>query len=113
MGELGDRQRRTGETTDTLRNCFSGNTFTTSAPNDLEALAPCDGEGNGGDWNNGALDLLGLFGDPAPEPEKDVYQSTPEPPAQENMPDATTKAPEPFTNPELPDVASITVPKPS
>lgn len=100
----------TGVTTDTLENCFSGNTFTTSAPNDLEALAPCDGEGNGGSWDDNALDLLGLFGDPAEAPDKTVYQTTPEPPAQESMPDATTKAPEEFTNPELPDVASISVP---
>ena len=40
----------------TLGNCFSGNTYTTSAPTDLEALAPCDGDGQG-DWSAGALDL--------------------------------------------------------
>ena len=39
-----------------LGNCFAGNTFATSAPIDLEALAPCDGDGEG-DWTAGALDL--------------------------------------------------------
>ena len=34
----------TGETTDTLGNCFSDNTFTTSAPRS-RTLAPCDGTG--------------------------------------------------------------------
>ena len=43
----------------TLGNCFAGNTFTTSAPTDLETLAPCDGEG-AGDWTAGALDLGAL-----------------------------------------------------
>ena len=64
----------TGETTDTLGNCFSDNTFTTSAPADIETLAPCDGTGSG-DWNAGALDLLGLFGQPAEEPPADTYQN--------------------------------------
>lgn len=99
-----------GETTDTLGNCFSGNTFTTSAPNGIEALAPCDGDGNDGNWEDGALDLIGLMGEPAEAPPKDSYQTTPEPPAQENMPDATTAAPEPFTGPDKPDIDSIEVP---
>lgn len=101
---------QSGETTDTLQNCFSGNTFTTSAPNDIEGLAPCEGDGNGGSWDDGALDLITLMGEPAEAPPKDSYQSTPEPPAQENMPDATTAAPKPFTGPEKPDIESIEVP---
>ncbi len=99
----------TGETTDTLRNCFSGNTFATSAPNNLETLAPCEGEGSGS-WDDNPLDLIGLLGEPAEEPPADSYKTTPEPPAQDNMPDATTKAPEEFTGPETPDIASIQVP---
>jgi hypothetical protein len=35
--------------TEELGNCFSGNTFATSQPADIETLAPCDGEGSG-DW---------------------------------------------------------------
>jgi hypothetical protein len=100
----------TGETTDTLRNCFSGNTFATSAPADLEALAPCEGEPTATNWDNAPLDLLGLFGDPADEPAKDSYQTTPEPGEQENMPDALTTEPERFEGPEVPDIDSIAVP---
>ncbi len=103
-----------GQTTDKLRNCFSDNTFSTSAPNDLEGLAPCDGDGNGGSWEDNPLDLIGLMGEPAEAPPKEAYQTTPEPPEQENMPDATTKVPERFTGPEKPDVDSIELPsKPS
>ena len=36
-----------GTPTEELRNCFSGNTFATSQPADLETLAPCDAEGSG------------------------------------------------------------------
>ncbi len=102
----------TGETTDTLRNCFSGNTFGTTAPADLEALAPCDGTGNGGDWNAGALDLIGLLGSPAPAPPEDAYKTTPEPPAQPNMPDAETAPANPATDmtPDV-DIAAIAVPE--
>ncbi|MCP4435763.1 MAG: hypothetical protein GY812_09755 [Actinomycetia bacterium] len=101
----------TGETTDTLGNCFSGNTFSTTAPNNLEALAPCEGEGSGGSWDDGALDLLGLLGNPAEAPPKDSYKTTPVPPEQDNMPDATTQAPEKFEGPTKPDIDSITVPE--
>ncbi len=99
-----------GETAATLGNCFSGNTLTTTQPNDLQGLAPCDGDGNGGNWDDNPLDLIGVFGDPPPAPDKTVYQKTPEPPAQDNMPDATTAAPKPFTGPEKPDIDAITVP---
>ena len=100
----------TGETTETLGNCFSDNTFTTSAPTDVETLAPCDGTGSG-DWSAGALDLLGLFGQPAEEPPDDTYQTTPEPPEQENMPDARTKPAERFEGPVVPDIDAIVVPE--
>lgn len=100
----------TGETTDKLENCFSDNTFATSAPANLESLAPCTGAGDGGNWSDNELDLIGLFTNPAPEPEENLWQTTPEPPAQDNMPDATTSAPERFTGPEIPDIDSISVP---
>ena len=101
----------TGETTDTLGNCFSGNTFATTAPADLEALAPCDGEGSGGSWDAGALDLLGLFTQPAEAPPKDRWRTTPEPGPQENMPDARTKPAERFEGPVHPDLDAIEVPE--
>lgn len=93
-----------------LNNCFAGNEFESTAPTDLEALAPCDGEGNGGSFAQGALDLLVLINEQPPKPEGDVYQSTPEPGPQETMPGALTKPYERFEAPEKPDVASIAVP---
>jgi hypothetical protein len=105
---------QSGETTDTLRNCFSGNTFTTSAPAQLEALAPCEGSPTATDWAANELNLLTLLGDMPPAPPKDAWKTTPEPPAQESMPDASTAPHEEFTGPEAVDLESITVPtKPS
>lgn len=100
-----------GVTTDMLRNCFSGNTFATSAPNDLQALAPCDAAGNGGSWDAGALDLLGLLGSPAEAPPEGTYKTTPEPAPQPNMANAAkapvTPAP---TGPPKVDIAAIALP---
>lgn len=101
-----------GETTDKLDNCFTGNTFKVSAPVDLEKLAPCEGAGNGGDWNAGALDLLNLMGNPAPKPPDDTYHRTPVPPAQKNMPNAATApAAGGFKGPKKVDVSKIGVPE--
>ena len=105
-----------GESTEDLGNCFAGNTFSTSAPEQLEQLAPCDADGNlvdgsGGDWEVNALDLLGLFGDPADAPPEDAYQSTPEPGPQPNMPDAESAPASPATDvPGAVDIDAITVP---
>jgi hypothetical protein len=90
------------------RNCFSDNTFTTSAPLKLETLAPCEGAGTG-DWSAGALDLAVLIASVHP-PSQD-YKTTPVPGAQENMPDAADAPARPATHPfEKPDVDAITVP---
>jgi hypothetical protein len=96
-----------------LGNCFSDNTFSTSAPLDLEALAPCDGEGSGGDWDAGALDLIALM--TAVQPPSGDYKTSPEPEPQENMPDAESAPANPATGPPpAVDVAAIEVPaKPS
>lgn len=99
-----------GITTATLRNCFSGNTFTKTAPTNLEGLAPCDGSGNGGDWNAGSLDLIGVFLDLPAAPPKDRWKTMPIPPKQEMMPGAPTRRPERFRGPQLPDISAITVP---
>lgn len=99
-----------GLTTADLDNCFSGNTFTSSAPTDLEGLAPCDGEGNGGSFDEGALDLLVLMTDQPERPSKDSYKTTPEPPAQESMPGDVEAPHVPFDAPVKPDVAAIAVP---
>lgn len=100
----------TGETVDTLGNCFAGNRFATTAPADLEALAPCEGDPTATDWNAGALDLLVLLTQTPPKPPADAYRTTPEPPPQESMPDARTRPPTPFTGPVMPDLATIAVP---
>jgi len=100
-------------TLESLGNCFSGNTFTSSAPEELETLAPCEGTGTG-DWSKGAFDLIPLIADQPPAPPDDAYQNTPEPGEQETMPDATTAPAEKFTAPAKPDVDAIEVPdKPS
>jgi hypothetical protein len=100
----------TGATTDTLGNCFADNTYTTSAPANIETLAPCEGSGTG-DWTAGALDLLTLFTQGAAAPPDDAFKTTPEPPAQENMPDARTKPAERFEGPTKPDLDAIVVPE--
>ncbi|MCU1355454.1 MAG: hypothetical protein JWM89_872 [Acidimicrobiales bacterium] len=93
-----------------LNNCFSGNTFATTAPKALEALAPCDAKGNGGSFTDGALDLGPLIADQPPKPAKNSYRKTPVPPAQANMPDALTAKAEKFTGPTKPDLHAIKVP---
>jgi hypothetical protein len=87
-------------TDDGLGNCFSGNTFTTSAPADLEALAPCEGEGSGGDWSAGALDLGALIAAAEDAPPSVGFEQAelPELAVLDNMPDAATAPPAPATN---------------
>jgi Right handed beta helix region len=93
-----------------LGNCFADNTFATSAPIDLEALAPCDGEGSGGDWTAGAIDLVALM--TAVQPPSGDYKSTPVPGPQDNMPDADSAPARPATGgpPEI-DLDAIEVPE--
>lgn len=101
---------KSGQTTETLRNCFSDNKFTTSKPAKIEQLAPCNGEPTATDWSADSLDLLGLMGTPAAKPPADAFKTTPVPPAQKNMPNAATAKAEKFTKPMKVDVASITLP---
>ncbi len=98
-----------GVTTETLGNCFSGNTFGTSAPADIESVAPCSGTGNG-QWGNGALDLIGVFLNIPAAPPKNTWKSTPVPPAQTTMPGSVTAKPARFTTPQKPDLDAIQVP---
>ena len=126
-GERGGRQRRlrvqvadlavgtvdlpgSGETTESLGNCFSGNTFTTSAPALLEALAPVQRRAHGH-----RLERIAARPDQPPGRHssgtaQNSYKTTPEPPAQESMPDATTAPAPRFTAPMKVDLASITLP---
>lgn len=95
-----------------LGNCFEGNTFTTTAPIDLEKLAPCDGEPSATDWANGAFDLLTLLASDKPPSVNYDSAPTPEPPLQENMPDAATAPARPATDvPMAIDLDAITVPE--
>ena len=98
-----------GITTETLGNCFSGNTYGTSAPSDIEAVAPCTGTGNG-QWSTGTLDLIGVFLNIPAAPPKNLWKSTPVPAAQPTMPGSVTAKPKRFTSPEPPDLAAIQVP---
>jgi hypothetical protein len=94
-----------------LGNCFADNTFTSSAPLELEALAPCDGDPTATDWSAGVLDLAALVA--AERPASVDYETapTPEPPDQPNMPDAATAPAQPATNvPYEVDVDAITLP---
>ena len=93
-----------------LGNCFADNTFETSAPLDVEALAPCEGEPSDGDWAAGAIDLVALM--TAEQPPSGDYKTTPVPEAQENMPDADSAPARPATDgpPEV-DLDAIEVPE--
>jgi hypothetical protein len=93
-----------------LGNCFSDNTFATSAPLDLEALAPCEGEGSDGDWTAGAIDLVALM--TAVQPPSGDYKTSPVPGPQDNMPDADRAPASPATGgpPEV-DLDAIEVPE--
>ncbi|MEQ1786530.1 MAG: right-handed parallel beta-helix repeat-containing protein, partial [Acidimicrobiales bacterium] len=73
-----------------LDNCFSDNTFGTTAPVSLEDLAPCSGSPTSDDWSVGVLDLGALVASERP-PSVDYREAdTPEPADQPNMPDAAT-----------------------
>lgn len=90
-------------------NCFSGNEPETTAPLDLEALAPCDGEGDGGDWTAGPLDFAPFL---AEKPPAGDWKTTPVPEPQKNMPDAEDAPARPATGmpPEV-DLDAIEVPE--
>lgn len=95
-----------------LGNCFSGNTFETSQPSNIETLAPCDGEPKKKGWGDNPLDLVQLFTYEAPEPVD--YQDAPLPdiPLLPGMDDPENAPVEPAVGtPEFPDTDSITVPE--
>ena len=98
-----------------LENCWSGNDIATTAPADLESLAPCDGEGTDGEWLDDAVAAMAgaLLADDKPESVDYQVAPTPEPPAQENMPDAETAPARPATDvPMEVDLDAIEVPAP-
>ncbi|MTA14285.1 MAG: hypothetical protein F2534_16920 [Actinobacteria bacterium] len=102
-----------GSDISTFGNCFSGNTFGTTAPTDLERLAPCDGAVAGSGWDVGVLNVVEWLVEAETRPPAQPYETapTPEPGPQENMPDAATAPASPATNvPFAVDLDAITVP---
>jgi hypothetical protein len=100
VGTLGDASG--------LGNCFSDNEHASSAPTDVEGLAPCEGEGGDGDWTAGALDFAPFL---AEKPPSGDYKTAPVPEDQENMPDADGAPARPATDvPTDVDVDAIEVP---
>ena len=94
--------------TDSLGNCFSDNDITSTAPQALEQLAPCDGSPSATDFTLGALDLGRLISEERPPPGD--YRVQPVPPAQDGMDDPEGAPFAPFTGPEPVDIDSIDVP---
>jgi hypothetical protein len=102
-----------GEDIATFRNCFAGNEFATSAPLDLQALAPCDGASSGGDWTAGDLNVARWIGEMASLPGEVDWKTAPLPElgAHENMPDPATAPARPAIDvPMAVDLDAITVP---
>jgi hypothetical protein len=97
----------------TFGNCWSGNTFATSAPAEIETLAPCGAASLTSGWDQGALNVAEWLVEAETRPASVPYDEapTPEPGPQENMPDAATAPARPATDvPFAVDLAAIVVP---
>jgi hypothetical protein len=83
-------------------NCFSGNTFATSDPTDVEQAAPCGASSRA--WRTGG------YVAPLAPPGRDVRE-LPMPPSQPSMPGAATAPARPAVGvPTMPDPDAIRVP---
>ncbi len=100
-----------GVDTSTLRNCWADNIFTTSAPANIETLAPCGATGSG-DWNDTPLDVLSWLADAETNPPSVDYQTAPlpEPPDLPGMDDPENAPVASAGPPRTVDVAVIAVP---
>jgi hypothetical protein len=95
-----------------LGNCLADNTMGTTAPEQLDALAPCDGEPTSTAWDQGVLDLAALIATERPPSVDYEVAPTPPPAPQPNMPDAATAPPRPATDvPFAIDLDAIEVPE--
>ena len=99
-----------------LGNCWSDNEATSTRPKNLQALAPCDGDKVGEvaaeGWDVDELNVASWLAEQDDQPKPKDYKTTPEPPAQENMPDAATAPAEPATHmPPKVDLDAIKVPE--
>ncbi|MGB0114374.1 MAG: right-handed parallel beta-helix repeat-containing protein [Ilumatobacteraceae bacterium] len=96
-----------------LGNCFGANEFESTAPTDLEGIAPCEGVGSGGDHRIGELDYVGWFDALATAPPSMDGPDAPTParPVFDGMPDAATAPSSPAIGlPPSVDLAAIVVP---
>jgi hypothetical protein len=107
VSESGLADLATGDQDTSSGNCFAGNTFTSSAPENLETLLPCEGKSTG-DFSKGALDLTVLIARKT-APSGD-YKIQPIPPAQPNMSSPETAPAVPAGAPPKIDVDAIKVP---
>jgi plastocyanin len=89
-------------------NCFSGNTFTTSAPANIEQVMPCDAAGTG-DFATGAVDIA-QFLDTTGNAKGGGYKESPIPKQQRNMPRAGKAKARPAGAPAPVDLDAIQVP---
>jgi plastocyanin len=89
-------------------NCFSGNTFSTSAPANIEQVMPCDATGTG-DFATGAVDIA-KFLDTSGNAKGVDYKASPVPKRQPNMPRAAKAKARPAGAPPAVDLAAIQVP---
>lgn len=97
----------------TFRNCFAGNEFATTAPTDLETLAPCEGDG-AGDWTAGDLGVARWIAEQAELPPEVDWREAPLPELgeHENMPDPAGSPARPATDvPFAVDLDAITTPE--
>lgn len=97
----------------TFGNCFAGNDHATTAPLDLEVLAPCDGDGTG-DWLAGDLNVARWIGEQEGLPGEVPWQEAPLPELgpHENMADPENAPARPATDvPFAVDLDAITTPE--
>ena len=83
-----------GVDTSTLGNCFAGNIFTTSAPTDIETLAPCGGDRLAATGTARRSTSLSWLADAETNPPSVDYQTAtlPDPPDARGMADPATRA---------------------
>ncbi len=98
-----------GTDVSTLGNCFTENTYTSTAPNNLETLAPCDATGSG-DWKDGEYNVALWLGETHPPSVDWKIAEMPALQPQVNMPDAATAPVRPATGPKTVDLDAIVVP---
>ncbi|MET0421612.1 MAG: cupredoxin domain-containing protein [Acidimicrobiia bacterium] len=93
----------------TDNNCFAGNTFTTSAPANIESIVPCGAPPTADPATaTGGLDLARLL--TASHPPGRNYKKTPVPARQPNMPRAGTAKAQPASAPMIPVLSSLRIP---